>query len=103
MKLLINKKLYDTHTADLIHSWSNGIYGNDFRFCEESLYLTKKGAWFLVGEGGPKSKYARSCDSSMTGGRELIVLTPEEAYLWLEDNGGIEAIEKYFPQEIEAA
>ena len=51
MKKVINGKIYNTETATLIHQWDNGRRG-DFSSCEEDLYRTKKGAFFIHGEGG---------------------------------------------------
>ena len=61
-------------------------YGlRDFKHCEESLYRTTKGAWFLVGEGGPMSKYAEPVSGGMIGGSALTPLSDREAQRWLED------------------
>src|SRR3990172_2422569 len=68
MKKVIDGKIYNTETAELLHEWDNGMYGNDFGRCEEALYRTKKGAYFIAGEGGAMSRYARSCGSNSTCG-----------------------------------
>ena len=100
MKRVINGKMYNTETAELIHESDNGIYGNDFRQCEESLYKTKNGAYFIAGSGGPMSKYAESSGNTTSGGHGIEVLTEPEALAWLEQNDGTEAIEEYFPDKI---
>ncbi len=51
MKRIINGLRYDTETATKLADWDNGIYGNDFKACEESLYKTKNGAYFIAGQG----------------------------------------------------
>lgn len=103
MRRVINGKVYDTGKAELIAEWDNGYYGNDFKRCEESLYRTPKGAWFVVGEGGPMSKYARPVGNMTSGGDGLEPLTGDEAYQWLEDKRETELIEKCFPDRIEEA
>ena len=100
MKKVINGKLYNTETAKLLHEWDNGIYGNDFRSCEESLYKTKNGAYFVAGSGGPMSIYAEVHGNSTSGGSNIEVLTESEAITWLEEYGGIEALEEFFADKI---
>jgi len=85
MKKVIDGKLYNTETATLLHEWNNGVRGNDFRGCEESLYITKKGTFFLAGSGGPMSKYAQALDQNSWGGSEgLEPLSTKEALDWAE-------------------
>jgi len=105
MKRVIDGKVYDTKTAEAIHDWSNGYYQNDFNFCNETLYRTKKGAWFIYGEGGAMSGYARRCESnSFTGGDGLRVLTEAEALAWLEEHDAdADVIQQHFPQLVEEA
>jgi len=104
MKKVINGKMYNTETSDRLHRWDNGSYGNDFNSCEESLYKTKKGAYFIAGSGGPMSKYAKSCGSNNTcGSSDITPLSKAEAIEWLESHDGTEALEEHFSEEIEEA
>jgi hypothetical protein len=84
VKKIIDHKVYDADTATEIASWDNGCYGNDFRSCSETLYKTGNGTYFLLGKGGPMSKYAESHGNSTCGGKDITVLTDEEAYEWME-------------------
>lgn len=104
MKRVIKGKVYNTETAEAVHGWENRYYPNDFHHCEETLYRTKKGAWFTAGSGGPMSKYSRSCGSnSWTGGDGLEVLTDAEALEWLESHeADADTIQQYFPSIEEA-
>ena len=52
MKKIIEGKVYDTETADCAAEWSSPHTRSDFHYCEEGLYRTKKGTWFLAGEAG---------------------------------------------------
>jgi hypothetical protein len=101
MKKVIDGKVYNTETAEVIYTWDNGYYGSDFKQCEETLYRTKKGAFFLHGEGGPMSKYAVSCGNGYGYGSDIQVMTDDEVIEWLEDKNAIGAIEKLFPGHIE--
>ena len=85
MKRVVDGRLYDSDTAELIHQWWNGYSTRDFKHCEESLYRTTKGAWFLVGEGGAMSAYAEPISGGMIGGCALVPLSDREAQRWLED------------------
>ena len=86
MKKIIDGKLYNTETATHIVDWDNGLYCNDFGWCEESLYVTKKGAYFIHGEGGAMSCWSTPCGSNGTcGGGGIRVLTKAEALQWCED------------------
>ena len=42
MKKIINGKQYNTDTAKYLGDWDNGYPSNDFCYCVERLYLTKK-------------------------------------------------------------
>lgn len=85
MKKVIGGALYNTETARQIGSWSNSYYPNDFQYCEETLYKTKSGKYFLHGEGGAMSKYAVSAgDNSWGGGEHIEPLNPQTAREWAE-------------------
>lgn len=87
MKKVINGKLYNTETVERIAAWDNGLSNRDFGSCEEALYVTGKGAYFVAGEGGPLSRYARHIGSNETrGGEGLEVLTQAEALTWCEEH-----------------
>ena len=86
MRKVINGKLYNTETAECLGNYCFGHRG-DFRRIDESLYRTKKGVFFLCGEGGPLTKYKVQVDNnSWCGGSSIILLTEEEAKEWVEDH-----------------
>ena len=94
MRKVIEGKRYDTETAEQVASTTYSNYG-DRTFWSEELYRTSQGNWFLYGEGGALSKYARSA---------IIPLTRVKAMSWLEvHTSGSEAIKKYFTDVIEDA
>jgi len=84
MKKIINKKLYDTETAQNIGVDGNGYNANDFNCVCETLYRKRTGEYFLHGEGGARSRYA-SREGNMWGwGQQIIPLTYDEAQEWAE-------------------
>lgn len=105
MKKVIEGKIYNTETATFICEDSYS-YQSDFRHWSEELYQTPKGKFFLVGEGGPMSKYAESIgNGNVTGsGDNCVPLTDDEALEWCE-KAGVEAdkIQKLFPTKITEA
>lgn len=102
MKKTINGKRYDTETAELVaeYSYSNS---NDFHYLSEELYRTKKGNWFIAGEGGAASKYAKSSGNSSFGSSDIEAISKDEALEWLQKYDENDAIDKYFAEEIEEA
>lgn len=103
MKRIINGRSYNTETAECVATWSNHYFPNDFHYCEESLYRTKKGAWFVAGEGGALSKYSRSCGNGSCGGDGLEPINVEEAMRWLETHDFTNELEEHFSDQIEEA
>jgi hypothetical protein len=96
---IINGKKYNTETATLVDSYQNTYGYSDFRWCEEKLYIKKTGEFFLAGEGGAMSRWARSIDDNCTsGGKGIQPLSREEALEWLECYSDADTIEKYFPE-----
>lgn len=86
MKKVINGSLYNTETARKLGNWDNGEYGS-FGYCEETLYRTKSGKYFIHGEGGANSRYSRQTGSnSWSGGEKIITCTYDEAREWAEEH-----------------
>ena len=48
---IINKKVYDTETAEFVAEYHNGYFRRDFRYEYEGLYKSKKGQFFIHGIG----------------------------------------------------
>ena len=102
MKKVIDGKVYDTETAEQIASTTFSKYG-DLTYWSEKLYRTRKGNWFIAGEGGAMSPYARSIgQNEIGGGSAIIPLTRVKALSWLEAHTpDSEAVEKYFSDVFE--
>ena len=84
MRRIVDGKRYDTETAQKIGEASSGNY-SDFRYWSETLYKTKKGAYFIAGEGGAASRWGKSSGNVSWGDEGIIVLTPAEALAWCSE------------------
>lgn len=104
MKAIINGKRYDTDRAIKIGQASHCNIG-DFRYYCETLYRTPlSGAYFLAGEGGPMTRWAKSTGTdSWCGGAGIIQMTTKAALLWAEANLTTDEIEEHFGDQIEEA
>lgn len=101
MKKIICRKVFDTEKAKLIGTYSNVGRGasskSDFKWYEESLYVTKYGQYFLYGVGGPMSRYQEQTGSSTWSGSEDIRLMDEsEAYSFAQNNLDPDVVMKHF-------
>lgn len=85
MKKVIDGKLYNTETAILIHrDTSSSLSMSDFHYYDEGLYITKKGNYFLAGEGHAQTRWATSDRRSRSWGSGIIALNVNEALQWCE-------------------
>jgi hypothetical protein len=103
MKKIIEGKRYDTTTAEPVASWDNGLSRSDFHNCEETLYLTKNGAWFIYGRGGAMSAWRKPVGNMWSGGGDIKVVSHRDAQAWLEGNGFDAEVEQYFSDRIQDA
>ena len=95
-KKVIKGKIYNTTTAELVDEFFNGRDCTDFRKEREQLYRTKKGSWFLCGEGGCLSKWGENYGNTKAPGADIKVLSEPEAKEWLEQFSDADTFEKYF-------
>lgn len=87
MKKIINGKVYDTTTAKRLAFATASCSVTDFRYWEEELYRKKTGEYFLYGEGGPMTKYARVVEiNNWAGGWEIVPMTYKMAREWAEEH-----------------
>lgn len=98
MQKVINGKLYNTETSELIDDYSNGLSSRDFRNITENLYRKKNGEFFLYGYGGPMTKYCEQCGDMCGSGEKIIPITEDEAKEWLETYSTAEIYIKVFGQ-----
>jgi hypothetical protein len=102
MQKIIGGKLYDTETAEVIDSYHYSNPG-DFRYVQELLLRSSKGAFFLHGEGGARTRYAEQVENNMwRGGEDIIPLDEAEARAWLEKHGCVASYLAVFGEPEEA-
>ena len=103
MKRVIGGKLYSTDGAKKLGFWSNGLGYGDFSHCEETLYRTKSGAYFIHGVGGPMSRYARSVGQNQWGdGEHIEPVDFDTAKRWAEEKLGVDEYVSIFGKPEEA-
>lgn len=94
MKKIINGKKYDTETAKEICVFSGG---SDFGCFSETLYRKKTGEFFIFGEGGAMTSYAKVYeDGSIGGSSKIIPISEKRAKEFVEKYGSVEEYEKLF-------
>ena len=87
MKKIINYKMYNTETATMVASYTNGYGFSDFHYIGEELYRKKTGEYFLYGRGGAMTMYGECCGSnSWSGGSAIFPLTVDEAQEWVMEH-----------------
>ena len=91
MKKVIKNSVYDTETATLIGTWDNGIYPGDLNHVSETLYCTKSGKYFLHGEGGARTQYAKWHGNTGTAGEEIRPMPYDDAKEWAQEHMGGDA------------
>jgi len=101
MRQVIKGLVYNTETAEILGSADSSYLGaNDFRSYSETLFKTKKGRFFLAGEGGPMTKWGEACGDMRGFGSGIIPLDSAEAREWCEFNDiDIEVISEHFDLE----
>lgn len=101
MKRIIDGKTYNTETAVLIADFWNGLSSGDFHSLSEELYLTRKGTFFIAGEGGALTSYAEAYANMSGSGAGIRVISQEAALAWCEAHDFIDEAELYFSDLIE--
>ena len=102
MKKIINGRVYDTDKAKELGTYANAGSWRDFSHLEETLYRKKTGEYFLHGEGGPATKYAKAVDqNSWSGGERIMPMTYDEAREWAEEHLEADEYEAIFGEIVE--
>ena len=103
MRQIIDGKRYDTETAALIGETSSEHSRTDFEWWQAGLYVTRKGAFFLAGRGGPSSMFAHHLKIGRTGGERIIPMDRSEALAWASEQLPVSIVESVFQDTIEDA
>lgn len=85
MRQIIERKVYDTDTAEQIGKHGSIVDKQDFHALAETLYKAPDGEYFLHCQGGAATQYAKQTNAGTTYGEEIQLLTKEEALNWCED------------------
>lgn len=102
MKKIINGRVYDTEKAKELGTYANYGSWSDFSHLEETLYRKKTGEYFLLGEGGPATKYAKPVDvNSWSGGERIMPMSYDEAREWAEKHLDADEYEAIFGEIVE--
>ncbi len=102
MKKIIEGRVYNTDTAELVGEWANTYNTRDFNFCIENLYRKKTGEFFIHGRGGPMSRYAVSVGgNAMSGSEQIKPISFEYAKQWAEEHLTADEYEKLFGEVAE--
>jgi hypothetical protein len=79
MKKVIDGKIYNTDTAQRICTLPCNADGDSFKEHYTSLYRTKNGNYFLEGDGGAATMWARSVGNAKIWGSGLRQIDTAEA------------------------
>ena len=87
MKKVIEGKIYDTKTAQEICDLPSPTQNpSDFGWHQTTLFRTAKGRFFVAGEGGPRSMWAKTVSmNSWSSGSGLRAVTHGEAHSYMEE------------------
>jgi len=80
MKRVLTGKIYDTETAAYLCTVPCHHAPGNFAYHNTNLYRTRKGRYFIAGEGGPTSMWAQPCgNDGYTGGNGIRPLDTDAA------------------------
>lgn len=86
MRKVIKGAVCDTETATRLGACGHDITNRLYRWTE-TLYRTKSGRYFIHGEGGPGSRYAKAEDDGhWKRGEQIDIITKEAAEKWAEEH-----------------
>ena len=83
-KKIINGKMYNTDTTQVIGIWDNGYTHGDFNFEEQTLHKKKTGEYFVYAHGGAYSRFGDSYGGHDCAGEKFIPMSVEQAQQWSE-------------------
>jgi len=85
MRRVIEGKVYDTLTsAHLCDISLKGLMRGDFEWEDTGLYKSPRGAYFLAGEGGARTRWAEKIAGGSQGGSGIEIVTEAEAKAMVE-------------------
>ena len=79
MRKVINGKTYRTHTAQLIVTVPSHFPKTNNKWHDTRLYRNQQGAYFLAGEGGSRSRWAKNTPHGAIPGEGIEPISKNEA------------------------
>lgn len=101
VRKIIDGRAYDTDTATEVGSRDNGLEWADLAHECETLYRKRTGEYFVHGEGGPRTRYARRGEVGWSGGEAITPVSYDEARGWAEGCLDAGAYEREFGEASE--
>lgn len=87
MERKINGRRYNTETAKRLATFEAPINPADMDYYTETLCRNKFGAYFLHGQGGARTRYAKRIGKdNWASGENVVPLTEDEAKKWAEES-----------------
>ncbi|HPI92966.1 MAG TPA: hypothetical protein PLT09_04215 [Deltaproteobacteria bacterium] len=94
---LIEKEL-DPKKSTMLAQWTCADHQGSFRNDTETLYMSGKGEYFIVYEGGLNAGFHELPGvESWFGGSYTRSLPVEDAFVWCEETGNYDAILEHVP------
>ena len=87
MTKVINGKTYRSHTAQLIMTVPSPFPKTDNKWHDTRLYRTQRGAYFLAGEGGTRSRWAKITPRGAIEGEGIEPIYKDEALAYAKYAG----------------
>ena len=84
-KKIINGRMYNTDTTEVLGSWDNGYPRGDFSFEEQTLHKKKTGEYFVYASGGAQSNLGDCYGGHDCSGEKFIPMSVEQAQQWSEE------------------
>ena len=84
-KKIINGRMYNTDTTEVLGSWDNGCPRGDFSFEEQTLHKKKTGEYFVYAYGGVQSNFGDCYGGHDCSGEKFIPMSVEQAQQWSEE------------------
>lgn len=85
MRVVIENESYDTDNAEQVAIWESAYPCPHPRHCEEALYRTNKGVWFIWGSGGALTPWAQQVGRDYVSGQGVRILAWEQIRQWCKD------------------
>jgi len=87
MRKVINGKTYRSHTAQLIVTLPSHFPKTDSKWNDTRLYRNQQGAYFLAGEGGTLSRWAKITPRGAIAGEGIEPISKDEALAYAKYAG----------------